>query len=131
MVSLDHPSQQTICEDLKAFERRLTEAISNLQPATNRWRITLCIVFFCVLIGAYQWLLDPETSTLPFIQSLLNHLLFLISSLILIILFLGLGIHKRVVAPSIITERTRKVLSDFNMSCDDTGKLLLKPRPTP
>jgi len=129
MVVLD-PSQQTICEDLKAFERRLTEVISNLGPATNRWRITLVVVFFCVLIGAYQWLFDPDTATLPFIQSLLNHLLFFVSAIVLIVLFLLLGIHKRVVAPNIITARTRTVLMDFNMSCDDTGKLLLKPRPT-
>ena len=44
------------------------------------------------------------------------------------LLFLA-GIHKRVVAPSIITERTRLVLADFNMSCDETGTLILKPRP--
>ena len=41
-----------------------------------------------------------------------------------------MGIHKRVVAPSIICSRTRQVLADFNMWCDDTGKLVLKPRPT-
>lgn len=40
------------------------------------------------------------------------------------------GIHKRVVAPSIITQRTRVVLADFNMSCDETGKLILRPRPS-
>jgi len=35
-----------------------------------------------------------------------------------------------VIAPSIIASRTRAVLKDFNMSCDDTGKLILMPRPT-
>lgn len=40
------------------------------------------------------------------------------------------GIHKLVIAPQILTSRTRQVLNDFNMSCDDTGKLILKPRPT-
>lgn len=39
------------------------------------------------------------------------------------------GIHKLVIAPQIITSRMRLVLADFNMSCDDTGKLILKPRP--
>lgn len=39
------------------------------------------------------------------------------------------GIHKLVIAPQIITSRMRSVLGDFNMSCDDTGKLILKPRP--
>ena len=46
-----------------------------------------------------------------------------------VVLFI-MGVHKRVIAPSIITARTRIVLGDFNMSCDDTGKLILKPRPT-
>lgn len=41
-----------------------------------------------------------------------------------------MGIHKLVIAPQILTSRTRSVLSDFNMSCDDTGKLILKPRPS-
>lgn len=40
-----------------------------------------------------------------------------------------MGIHKLVFAPKIITTRMRTVLNDFNMSCDDTGKLILKPRP--
>ncbi|KOB69771.1 Uncharacterized protein OBRU01_16355, partial [Operophtera brumata] len=30
--------EQTACDDLKAFERRLTEVIGCLQPATMRWR---------------------------------------------------------------------------------------------
>uniref|UniRef100_UPI0031F5DB13 CTD nuclear envelope phosphatase 1,Nuclear envelope phosphatase-regulatory subunit 1 n=1 Tax=Homo sapiens TaxID=9606 RepID=UPI0031F5DB13 len=32
-------------------------------------------------------------------------------------------------APSIIAARCRTVLAEYNMSCDDTGKLILKPRP--
>lgn len=40
------------------------------------------------------------------------------------------GVHRKVIAPSIITARTRSVLNDFNMSCDETGKLILKPRPS-
>ncbi|XP_034249459.1 nuclear envelope phosphatase-regulatory subunit 1 isoform X3 [Thrips palmi] len=121
--------EQTACEDLKAFERRLTEVISCLQPSTTRWRILLAVVSICTAVGAWHWLTDPNTSEVSFTQSLLNHPFFTISSVILVFLFV-LGIHKRVIAPSIITTRTRQVLSDFNMSCDDTGKLILKPRPT-
>lgn len=116
-------------EDLKAFERRLMEVISCLQPSTGRWRALLLIVGLCTIFTAYKWLLDPETSKVSFTQSLWNHPLFVIATLFLVILFLG-GIHKRVVAPSIIVARVRQVLQDFNMSCDDTGKLILKPRPT-
>ncbi|KAK3919816.1 Nuclear envelope phosphatase-regulatory subunit 1 [Frankliniella fusca] len=134
--------EQTACEDamnpvyclvllsdLKAFERRLTEVISCLQPSTTRWRILLAVVSICTAVGAWHWLTDPNTSEVSFTQSLFNNPFFTISSIILVFLFV-LGIHKRVIAPSIITTRTRQVLTDFNMSCDDTGKLILKPRPT-
>ncbi|XP_070537120.1 nuclear envelope phosphatase-regulatory subunit 1-like [Ptychodera flava] len=116
-------------EDLKAFERRLTEYIAFLGPATRRCRIILIVVSVCTATGAWRWLFDPMTSQVAFIQSLWNHQFFTISCITLIVLFL-VGIHKRVVAPSIITARVRTVLADYNMSCDDTGKLILKPRPT-
>ncbi|XP_075224660.1 CTD nuclear envelope phosphatase 1 regulatory subunit 2 isoform X2 [Lycorma delicatula] len=121
--------EQTACEDLKAFERRLTEVIACLRPSTIRWRILLFAISICTAVGAWYWLRDPNTSAVSFTQSLCNHPFFTISSLILLFLFI-IGIHKRVIAPSIITGRTRVVLSDFNMSCDETGKLILKPRPT-
>ncbi|XP_064599149.1 nuclear envelope phosphatase-regulatory subunit 1-like [Liolophura sinensis] len=116
-------------EDLKAFERRLTEVIDKLQPAARLWRITLIFISVCTAAGAWNWLRDPDTSQVTFFQSLMNHPFFAISCLILLILFLC-GIHKRVVASSIIASRCRQVLADYNMSCDETGKLILKPRPT-
>lgn len=156
--------EQTACEDLKAFERRLTEVIGYLNPQTKRWRsnfsplssclshcifsrlasvfalhcihihvlfssVILFISSICTAIGAWQWLMDPVTSQATFLQSLMNHMFFTISSIILVILFL-MGIHKRVITPSIIVSRVRNVLSDFNMSCDDGGRLILRPRPT-
>jgi len=45
------------------------------------------------------------------------------------VILLLTGVHKKVIATSIITLRARQVLSDFNMSCDDSGKLILRPRP--
>ncbi|XP_029641709.2 nuclear envelope phosphatase-regulatory subunit 1-like isoform X2 [Octopus sinensis] len=117
-------------EDLKAFERRLTEVIDKLQPAARFWRIILIIISVCTAIGAWAWLWDPATAQISFIQSLWNHPFFTISCITLFALFMC-GIHKRVVAPSIVASRCRQVLSDYNMSCDDTGKLiLLKPRPS-
>uniref|UniRef100_A0A8C2RV35 Nuclear envelope phosphatase-regulatory subunit 1 n=1 Tax=Capra hircus TaxID=9925 RepID=A0A8C2RV35_CAPHI len=131
-------------EDLKAFERRLTEYIHCLQPATGRWRMLLIVVSVCTATGAWNWLIDPETQKLvlilggrvketgkkkvSFFTSLWNHPFFTISCITLIGLFFA-GIHKRVVAPSIIAARCRTVLAEYNMSCDDTGKLILKPRP--
>ncbi|GFY44787.1 nuclear envelope phosphatase-regulatory subunit 1 [Trichonephila inaurata madagascariensis] len=121
--------EQTTCEDLKAFERRLVEVIAYYQPQTKRWRVMFVVVALCTAIGAWQWLTDPLTSQVGFVQSLVNHLFFTISSAVLITLFV-MGIHRRVVAPSIIVSRVRQVLADFNMSCDDNGRLILKPRPT-
>ncbi|XP_017878874.1 nuclear envelope phosphatase-regulatory subunit 1 isoform X2 [Ceratina calcarata] len=118
-MSLD----QTVCEDLKAFERRLTEVIASLQPATLRWRSVISV---CTAVGAWHWLTDPNTPDVSFTQSLCNHPFFTIASIILVILFM-MGVHRRVIAPSIITQRARSVLDNFNMSCDDTGKLILKP----
>ncbi|XP_057372192.1 nuclear envelope phosphatase-regulatory subunit 1-like [Daphnia carinata] len=121
--------EQTACEDLKAFERRLTEVIQSIQPSTIRWRVLLAFISICTAVGAWQWLVDPETMQVSFLYSLYNHLFFTIASLLLVFLFVT-GIHKRVVAPSIVASRARQVLTDFNMSCDDTGKLILKPRPS-
>ncbi|XP_060520573.1 nuclear envelope phosphatase-regulatory subunit 1 isoform X2 [Cylas formicarius] len=119
---------KTACEDLKAFERRLTEVIASLHPSTTRWRIVLVVVSICVATGASQWIFDPDTRVVSLSQSLSNHPFFILSTVILMIILL-LGVHKRVIAASIITARTREVLKDFNMSCDDTGKLILRPRP--
>uniref|UniRef100_A0A8C5AT48 Nuclear envelope phosphatase-regulatory subunit 1 n=1 Tax=Gadus morhua TaxID=8049 RepID=A0A8C5AT48_GADMO len=116
--------------DLKAFERRLTEYVSCLQPATGRWRMILIVVSVCTATGAWNWLIDPDTQKVSFFSSLWNHPFFTISCITLIALFFA-GIHKRVVAPSIIAARCRTVLAEYNMSCDDTGKLILKPRPNP
>lgn len=129
----DHMSLFTMSleqtEDLKAFERRLTEVISHLRPSAVRWRFILVFISVCTATGAWQWLSDDHTKQVSFTQSLWNHPFFAISCLLFIFLFL-LGIHKRVVAPSIISARCRAVLADYNMSCDDNGRLILKPRPT-
>lgn len=128
-LNLKMSLEQTACEDLKAFERRLTEVIQSIQPSTIRWRVLLAFISICTAVAAWQWLVDPETMQVSFLYSLYNHIFFTIASLLLVFLFVC-GIHKRVVAPSIVASRARQVLTDFNMSCDDTGKLILKPRPS-
>ncbi|CAG9763884.1 unnamed protein product [Ceutorhynchus assimilis] len=127
-MSLEQTACEEIVADLKAFERRLTEVIACLHPSTTRWRIVLAVVSVCVATGGSQWIFDPETRIVTLSQSLANHPFFILSTVILVIILL-LGVHKRVIAGSIITSRTREVLRDFNMSCDDTGKLILRPRP--
>lgn len=102
--------------------------------------------------AGYRWVFDPRTAMISLTDSFLNHPLFIMGFIVLgessavyvgvpvltvvLTAFLSypviefaFGVHKLVVAPHIITNRTRSVLSDFNMSCDDSGKLILKPRP--
>ncbi|XP_030372751.1 nuclear envelope phosphatase-regulatory subunit 1 homolog isoform X4 [Scaptodrosophila lebanonensis] len=119
--------EPSACEDLKAFERRLTEVVSSYRPSTIRWRIVLSVMSVCTAVSAWYWLRDPRTTVVPLTESLWIHPIFTVATITLIVLFI-FGIQKLVVAPQIITSRTRTVLNDFNMSCDDTGKLILKPR---
>nr|ACO10865.1 Transmembrane protein 188 [Caligus rogercresseyi] len=101
------PTQdQVACEDLKAFERRLIEIISSARPSTLRWRLVLLVASLCVAIGAVHWLGDPLTAEVPFFVSLLNHPFFSLSTPSILILFLC-GIHRRVVAPSILVQDER------------------------
>jgi hypothetical protein len=119
---------QVACEDLKAFERRLTEIISSTAPTTLRWRLLLTVVSVCVAVCAVYWLQDPATASVSFLTSLYLHPWFSLSSLAMVLLFLA-GVHRRVIGTSILVSRTREVLFDFSMDCDDNGKLILKPRP--
>lgn len=43
----------------------------------------LAISTLSASIGAYYWLTDPQTAKVSFVQSLYNHLLFTISSIML------------------------------------------------
>lgn len=112
-----------------------TGVASDCKPLCGCWglnpgslQVLLIVVSVCTATGAWNWLIDPETQKVSFLTSLWNHPFFTISCITLIGLFFA-GIHKRVVAPSIIAARCRTVLAEYNMSCDDTGKLILKPRP--
>ncbi|EDW70197.1 nuclear envelope phosphatase-regulatory subunit 1 homolog [Drosophila novamexicana] len=120
--------EPSACEDLKAFERRLTEVVSSYRPSTFRWRIILSALSVCTAISAWYWLRDPRTTVVPLTESLWIHPIFTVATVTLIVLFI-LGIQKLVVAPSIITSRTRTVLTDFALDLEPhTGKLILKPR---
>lgn len=111
-------------EDLKAFERRLTEILACYRPKTNRWRIVLLLALLTTSITAFQWLSDPRTEQVPFQESLSEHWFFATNCLGLIILFIT-GIHRKIIAPTIIVSRIRSVLENFNMSCDQDGRLII------
>ncbi|KAB0357454.1 hypothetical protein FD754_001610, partial [Muntiacus muntjak] len=72
----------------------------------------LIVVSVCTVTGAWNWLIDPKIQKVSFFTSLWNHPFLTISCITLIGLFFT-GIHKKV----------------YNMSCNDTGKLILKPKP--
>ena len=116
------------CEDLKAFERRLTEIICSSLPGALRWRVLLLLSSICVAVGALSWLGDPSTAEVSLAASLALHPYFSASVALLLLLFCC-GVHRRVVAPAILVARAREVLYDFAMDCDDGGKLILRPRP--
>jgi len=126
-MNMDDSVTAVACEDLKFFERRLTEVIAHMQPAASRWRVVLVVVFLCTVYSSYHWLMDPSIRQMSLYESLGKHVMFTISLPCLLFLFIIVGIHKRVVGPSIVASRCRQVLADFNLSCDDGGKLILKP----
>ncbi|PAV72823.1 hypothetical protein WR25_18999 isoform C [Diploscapter pachys] len=116
------------CEDLKFFERRLTEVISYMGPTCTRWRaltVALLVVSLLTAISAYDWIQDPDLSSLPIMQTLHAHPFFSISLPISLLCVFIFGIHRRVVAPAIVARRCREALGYFSLSCDDNGKLFV------
>ncbi|MCP9257856.1 BMA-SPO-7, isoform b [Dirofilaria immitis] len=166
------------CEDLRYFERRLTEVIQSMQPAATSG-VTSRIWMYVM-----ERLLLAEGSsirTVTLVESLQNHLVFSACVPSLLFLFGFVGIHNRAVAPSILPQRSvdhigikldiwyrlwmksenekqlneedtrmqgseycrslltldflymviasrcRSVLADFSLSCDDSGKLIVRP----
>merc|ERR1712228_676388 len=106
--------------DLKVFEDRLKQSIDSLNPYAAKWRICLCSLSILTIVFAYIWLNDPETVNTSLLNSLGTHPYFLLSSICLALLFF-FGVHKRVVAPSILVQRLRYVLSDFGLSVTENG----------
>ncbi|CAH8443026.1 unnamed protein product [Schistosoma intercalatum] len=121
-----NPNEPT--EDLKAFERRLREIINGLGPKAYKWRVVLSVAVLILLCSSYCWLIDPVTYQAGFVGSLKKHPEFVCSILFLMVLFF-MGAHKKVVLPSIIAHRSRVVLAEYNMACDNSGKLILRPKP--
>ena len=133
-------------DDLKAFERRMTEIVSSLQPSIWRWRMILLILVFLTSMTFYILITDFSFSTTTTISTnelpseptkfsqmiskiFRKEISFSIALGLLIFAFL-FGIHRKIFASSIIVSRFRYVLRDYSMSCDPKGRLIIKPRPT-
>lgn len=124
----------TACEDLKFFEKRLTEVITYMGPTCTRWRISVAIVIFAVLVGVIgskyfaNELQKIEIFQIPMIDMFLTtHLDFTLCFFVGLLLFAVFGVHRRIVAPTIVARRCRDALSPFSLSCDHNGKLIVKP----
>lgn len=108
-------------EDLKAFERRLVECIAALGPVAYKWRFILLVTCLITAVTAWNWALDQRTAEVSFFQSLLYHKLFTLSCITLVVLFM-MGLHKRIMIQNIVLNRSKIILQDFNMSCDDVNE---------
>ena len=139
-------NQSEQADNLKAFERRIIEIVSSLQPSIWRWRMILLILVFFTLMTFYILITDfsfsstttispNDRSTEPTKYSQMiskifrKEISFSISLALLIFAFL-FGIHRKIFASSIIVSRFRYVLRDYSMSRDSKGRLIIKARPT-
>lgn len=115
-------------DDLKAFERRLIEIVSCYEPIAKKWRILLTSHILVAAISAFLFISDPATSQISLFESLRIYK-YSTANLIIITILLLFGVHKRISAPDLIVSRIKQVLRNYNMSCDRSGRLILK-RPT-
>ena len=76
-------TEVVVSEDLKAFERRLTEIISGSATSAVRWGLALLVSSLCVAIGAFYWISDPATDRDPFLV-----FIFVISNVILLVYYI-------------------------------------------
>lgn len=104
--------------------------MSELHPPTRRWQLLLIFALLCALFGAGQVLADEEAYSSSLLATSCRHLFATASLLLLLSLFFPpIAIHRRIGAPSIIRSRIQEVIAQFNMSCDDRGRLILMPHP--
>ena len=124
-------------DDLKAFERRMMEIVSSLQPSIWRWRVILLILIVSTSLAFYVFItssVNQSSDQQAFFSALYSNLfraqIFFFLSLALLVFAFFFGIHRKIFSSSIIIARFRYILADYNMSCDSDGRLILKPRPT-
>jgi len=99
-----------------------------MKPKALMWRWIFFIISVFAAYGAFQWVSDPVTFDVPFTTSLYNHMFFT-TTFAAFIFLMSYGILHKMFSSGRILERVRAVLSDFNMSCDENGRLILNPRP--
>uniref|UniRef100_A0A1I7Y5S9 Transmembrane protein 188 n=1 Tax=Steinernema glaseri TaxID=37863 RepID=A0A1I7Y5S9_9BILA len=118
-------------DDLKFFERRLTEVMEHMQPTASFFLFVILSTFFAVIYLGYLCFSDPNITMISFYELLEAQKLCTVGVAGMVLVITILGVHKRVVAPRIIVDRVKTVLVDFCLSCDEEGKLIIKPTPRP
>ncbi|XP_065827447.1 nuclear envelope phosphatase-regulatory subunit 1-like [Oscarella lobularis] len=111
-------------EDLRVFEQRLMECISSLQPDAFKWKVFMVVLCVWTFVTGLGWLTDSE-SNLSLVESLVYHKGFSMGVGALAFL-LATSLYQKALAPQIVARRCRSVLKEYNMSCDDSGRLIVK-----
>ncbi|TKR94262.1 hypothetical protein L596_008572 [Steinernema carpocapsae] len=114
------------CDDLKFFERRLTEIIAQMQPGASFFLIVILSLIFSGIYLAYLWIFDSSITMISLYEALEAQRLITVSVAILVIVLTILGVHKRVVAPRIMIDRIKTVLADFCLTCDEVVSVLVR-----
>lgn len=114
-------------EDLKAFEQRLTECVGYVEATTSKWRILIVIVLVWLVISIWNWWRD-DTQYVTYLDMLKSNQSLSLCLITICIMYIT-GVFDRSRASKIITQRCRNVLRNYNISCDEQGKLILKRTP--
>ncbi|XP_017119331.1 nuclear envelope phosphatase-regulatory subunit 1 homolog [Drosophila elegans] len=112
-------------EDLRAFERRLTEVVGGTaeKPSPFRWRLVLGATFACTAISACHWLRDAQGGGSLLFRMLSSHSAFA-CSLATFCLLLVYGLNHAAKQDPPILRDTRETLSTFWLNCDNQGRLI-------
>ncbi|XP_062501501.1 nuclear envelope phosphatase-regulatory subunit 1-like [Corticium candelabrum] len=116
-------------EDLRAFEQRLVDCVAALQPEAFKWKVLLIVLIVWNVMTGLGWLVDAN-GNMGFLESLWHHKAFS-CGLILLFVLLVTNQYQKALAPQIVMARCRSVLKEYNMSCDENGRLILKKQRLP
>ena len=115
-------------DDLNAFERRMIEIVSSIQPVVWRWRLLLSFLILTTLLTFSTLIWAVPTNYLSFVSLVYRRDIGFCLSFSLLIIAVLAGAHRKIFARSVILARSRDVLADYNISCDSRGRLILKTR---
>ncbi|CAI8032869.1 Nuclear envelope phosphatase-regulatory subunit 1 [Geodia barretti] len=113
-------------EDLKAFEQRVIDCVSHVRRRSIKWRVLVAVVLLWVVVSMWSWWTDGSEHD-NYLDMFYSNKSLCLSITVFFFVYI-LGFFDRQNAANIITNRCRSVLHDFNMSCNDQGKLIILKR---